>query len=132
MNVITRDSLFRFGQALSGWRNGRGFSLRGASEFIQSKTGQSVSFTSLGKIESGSQKPDIDTLILFHISGYGGMSLQEMIEFLSGEHIENENGSEFVSAYDAMPFLSGLSVQEKIELARLLLNSAAADCTKQN
>jgi hypothetical protein len=73
-----------------------GLSLRAASEYIMERTGGgTVSFTTLGDIERGIRKADMDTLLLFAQSGYGGMSFDEMANLLTGKRLAlcEESGS---------------------------------------
>lgn len=129
--MITRDSLYQFGQAIKAWRESKGLSLRAATEFIAVRTGETYSYSALGRLETGASQPDVDTLLLFERSGYSGLSMKEMLGILSGKSSNPESYSdsmtEFLTANEAISFCSAMSPSEKIELARRLLNSAAAE-----
>lgn len=129
--MITRDSLYEFGQAIKKWRESKNLSLRAATDFIAIRTGETYSFTALGKLESGASQPDIDTLLLFESANYGGMSMAEMLEILSGKSANHESSSDLIGSFstanEAIIFCVSMHPIEKIELARRLLNSAAAE-----
>lgn len=85
---ITEAGQVVLGSRLKEFRRRNRLSLRGASDYIMERTGgATVSFTTLGDIERGIRKTDVDTLLLFAQSGYGGMCFEEMVNLLTGKRL---------------------------------------------
>lgn len=84
---LTPQGLKALGERLIKYREERNWSQRQAARYITSMIKPGLTASALGRIEAGTVKINIETLLMLGQIGYGGMGFTEMVDLATDRRL---------------------------------------------
>jgi len=93
---LTPQGLKALGEKLKNYREVKGWSQREAARYITASIKPGLTASALGRIEQGSAKVSMETLLMLGQLGYGGMGFSEMVDVATERRLNLcENGGSY-------------------------------------
>ena len=130
MNHVTQEGLINLGKMLKHYRAKAKLSLRDVSKLCEINAGHSLAASTVSCLERGATMPTPQTLSVLVRCGYIPYTVEQLVSIAAGDkspepqEIRTEAKSNFPkTAREAMGYLQHLPTAEKVELAKLVLQS---------
>ena len=127
---FTREGLISLGQMLKHYRTQADLSMRDVAKLAQIQTGHTMAASTVSCLERGNTQPTPQTLSILVRCGYIPYTVEQLVAIACGEkapapgEIKTEVKSNFPkTAREAIGYLQYLPASEKVELAKLVLQS---------